>query len=78
MADFDWIGDKSAIVIKRTDATAVYINPDNDIVIRQENLMEEDNVIIIPRSSVRAIISALESALNEVVDTEPQTVSQAA
>jgi len=53
---------KESIVVPSVQAVAVYANTDGDIVIRQQNPMgEEDAVIVVPRSSVGAIIKALKA-----------------
>jgi hypothetical protein len=52
MADsYEW--ESEDIVVKRTERTAVYINTEGDLVIRQEDLVtRRDMVIVIPRGSV--------------------------
>jgi hypothetical protein len=52
MADsYEW--ESEDIVVKRTERTAVYINTEGDLVIRQEDLVtRRDMVIVIPRDSV--------------------------
>jgi len=64
--DWDWSLKESAgdIVVPSVDAIAVYQNQQQDVVIRQQNsLGEDDHVIIIPKSNVRAVIKALQASL---------------
>jgi len=63
---YDWSGENPAVVIARQDAVAVYLNPDNDIVVRRQADWpdEDDDVfIVIPRSAARRFIEALERLL---------------
>lgn len=60
MGEFSWM-DRSAIAIERVDAIAVYQNEDGNIVIRQQNFDDEDDVIIIPCSRVNDLITAIKT-----------------
>jgi len=63
-SDMQWYGpDASAdIVVKSVQAIAVYTNTSGDIVIRQQDpLNDDDSVIVIPRSSVSALVKALKA-----------------
>ena len=54
------------MVVHRQDAVALYLNPDNDIVIRREADWPDeadDAVIVIPRAAARRFIEALERLL---------------
>jgi formylmethanofuran dehydrogenase subunit D len=60
--DWNWNNEdeKLSTVVPSVDAVAVYENSHGNVVIRQQNQMgDEDSVIIIPRSSVPAIVKAL-------------------
>jgi len=61
-SDFKWYGEDADpnIVIPSTQAIAVYRNPANDLVLRQEDPNGgDDSVIVIPRFAVRAITKAM-------------------
>ena len=64
--EFSW-NDTEAIIVKRTDAIAVYSNPEGNIVIRQEGIDYGDDpgdqVIVIPRDRVSDVIEALSKEL---------------
>jgi hypothetical protein len=58
--DFDWVADKSDVVIPEQPATAVYVNLQGEIVIRQQCLDGDDDPIIRLRpENVGALIAAL-------------------
>ena len=64
---FNWSGEDPEVVIARQDAVAVYLNPDNDIVIRRQADWpdeDEDAFIVIPRSAARRFIEAIERLLH--------------
>jgi len=63
---YDWTSENPSVVIQRQDAVAVYLNPDNDIVIRrQADWPDEDDdaFVVIPRAAARRFIEALERLL---------------
>lgn len=63
--DWDWYGDseRESIVVQEVSAVAVYQNPQGDIVIRQKSgITDEDSLIVIPPSSIDALIKALREA----------------
>lgn len=59
--------DNDAVIIKRTDAVAVYANAQGNIVIRQEGsgIGDEphDQIVVIPKSRAQDVIKAIESEL---------------
>ncbi len=57
-SDIDWHEDES-VVVKSVSAVAVYTNTRGELVIRQENSMEEDQVIIVPMEQAKAIEKAI-------------------
>lgn len=63
--EFSWRNE--AVIVKRTDAIAVYTNPHGDVVIRQEGTglgdNGEDQIIVIPYERVQDIIAALSKEL---------------
>ena len=62
MSDFDWDDVKSDLICKTVGAIAVYENPNQDIVIRQENTNvyeDEDSFVVVPRDKVLALIHKL-------------------
>lgn len=64
--NWDWNAEDSQedIIIKRVCAVAVYQNPSEDIVIRQEDpLGDEDQVLVIPKEYARALIKAISDIL---------------
>ena len=65
--DFDWTEFKGEEVVRSTRAIVVYLNPDNDVVIRQEAPMYTDDEpwIVIPRVDVAKLIAKLKQ-LSEV------------
>jgi hypothetical protein len=65
--EFSW-QDNEAVIIKRTDAIAVYTNHDGDIVvIRQEGMglgdNPDDQIVIIPRERAQDVIAVLSKEL---------------
>ncbi len=59
--DFDWNEFKGEEIVRSTRAVVAYLNPDNDIVIRQEAPMynDEEPWIVIPRANVANLIDKL-------------------
>jgi hypothetical protein len=66
--NFSW-DDSECIVMKSSAGIAVYANPSNDVVIRQERMddtfWERDPFIIIPRERVKDVIAALQREIEE-------------
>jgi hypothetical protein len=63
--EFDWLSndDKESVVVPSVQAVAVYNNGQGDVVIRQQDGMgNEDQVIIIPRSTAKAVAKAIADA----------------
>lgn len=63
---YDWTSENPSVVIQRQEAVAVYLNPDNDIVIRrQADWPDEDDdaFVVIPRAAARRFIEALKRLL---------------
>lgn len=64
--EFSWQREE-AVIIKRTDAIAVYRNSAGDVVIRQEGTgfgdNPDDQIVVIPRERVQDVISALSKEL---------------
>ncbi len=61
---FSWVTSKESVAIPRVDAIAVYTNPENDVVIRQQDSMDyDDAVIVIPRDRVNDLIAVLKREL---------------
>jgi hypothetical protein len=53
---------KESIVVKSVEAIAVYTNELGDIVIRQQNMMGDDDYFVsFPKSSINALIKALKA-----------------
>jgi hypothetical protein len=70
--DFDWNPDREIIVVRSQPAIAVYLNPHDDLVIRQEGHYgpDEDQWIYITKSSVPKVVQAmLEAAGFETANT---------
>jgi hypothetical protein len=63
-SEFSWADDDDSIVVRPADAIAVYTNPHGDLVIRQQNLTDEDSVVIVPKDYVNAIVEALTREVN--------------
>ena len=62
----DW-NDSASVLIQPVEAVAVYINPNNDVVLRQQNaLLDDDSVVIIPKQHINLLISRL-MAIKEAV-----------
>lgn len=59
--------EKEKTVIQHVDAIAVYVNNDNNIVIRQEDPMgsNEDKWIVVPRAQVETLIAAMRREMDE-------------
>lgn len=52
MSEFEWNGiDADSVIVPQIQQTAVYLNQSNDIVIRQKNILEDqdDHYIVIPK-----------------------------
>lgn len=65
MADWDWKLNES-VVVESVQALAVYTNTGGSIVIRQQDSMgEDDDVVIVPRQHVSALIKALKAELKK-------------
>jgi hypothetical protein len=59
-SDFDWIADRSDIVIPEQPATAVYVNPAGAIVVRQQSLDgNDDQAITLRPENLPTLIAAL-------------------
>ena len=72
--DFDWQNlDEEAKVVNEARETAVYLNPRNDVVIRQRANWpdeREDPFLLIPLYRVQALIDRLDALLLEAHRTE--------
>lgn len=62
--DFDWC-DKSYVAIPNVSAIAVYQNDNDEVVIRQQNMIDEDSVIVLPKEQLYSLIKALERVETE-------------
>lgn len=59
--DFDWSKNDS-VVVPTMEGVAVYTDQDGDIVVRQQNIMgDEDAVVIISRGSAAKIAKAIQA-----------------
>jgi hypothetical protein len=65
--EFSW-RDANSIVVHSVSAIAVYMNPDGDVVIRQQATQygEDDPFIVIPRDRVPQILEAIGKTADEV------------
>lgn len=66
MADWNWHGEdeKSSTVVKPVSAIAVYRNVNDEIVIRQQSpLGDEDAIVVVPPEHANALIAGIEAAL---------------
>lgn len=61
--EFKWGEDDT--VIHSVSAVAVYRNARGDAVIRQENSMDEDEMVIVPVAYLDVIIAALRAILDD-------------
>jgi hypothetical protein len=60
---FDW-SDKKALVVRRVDAIAVYMDSEGDIIIRQQHPdVPIDSVITIPAQHAYSVIEGLQRQL---------------
>ena len=68
---FDWT-DADDVIIPAVSAVAVYLNVDNDIVIRQNPYpwQDEDALIIIPKTHIRRLIDKLTQLAAHNTSTE--------
>lgn len=64
MKDWDWNSDeaKDSMAVESVRGVAVYTNAQDQVVIRQEafGLGDEDQVIVLPRAAIEALILALQ------------------
>lgn len=61
--DWSWHDqeNKDLIVVPAVEALAIYENPNMDIVIRQQDVMgEEDQLVIIPKTHLKSVIKRLQ------------------
>jgi hypothetical protein len=60
--EFSW-EDKTIVVFKSTRGVAVYLNPDDDVVIRQQAgpLDNDDAILVIPRGQLKELVIALQN-----------------
>lgn len=65
--DFKWDdSSESAIVFRSVDAIAVYRNKADDIVIRQQSRIgEDDSFIVLPEKAMEELILALQNELKD-------------
>jgi hypothetical protein len=68
--DFDWggVAAEGGKIVNQARETVVYLNPDNDVVIRQRKNWpdeQEDPFLVIPLYRVRALIDRLDALLLE-------------
>jgi hypothetical protein len=63
--DFSW-SDTNSVVVEPVEAIAVYRNPKGAIVIRQQDTMGgDDMVVIIPQSRLQDVILALQNQVDD-------------
>jgi hypothetical protein len=55
---YDW-KDATCTVIHQQDAIAVYLNPNDQVVIRQHGWPDEDNRVVISKECLEALIDRL-------------------
>lgn len=69
--DFDW-NDKDSVIIRAVGAVAVYLNQNDDVVIRQQQdwNSDEDSLVIVPRAQLRPLIEALQAELEDGVQNK--------
>lgn len=65
--DFSWTDDKDAIVLHEQPATAVYINGDSFIVIRQNNWPDDDSYIVIDPQNAALLACVLDEKAREAI-----------
>ncbi|QOJ19969.1 MAG: hypothetical protein HRU77_04225 [Gammaproteobacteria bacterium] len=67
--DFKWTDDDS-VCISKVNAVAVYVNVRNEVVIRQQDdLGDDDQLIIIPLEHVDALIFKLKQVVKELKES---------
>lgn len=64
--EFDW-SNKENIVVPRQGAVAVYLNPNNDLVIREDGEMQDDHYVVISRQHVNLVLKRHKGADEGVV-----------
>jgi hypothetical protein len=69
---FDW-SDDPAIVLRRRDAVAAYINCDGDVCILQQQHIEDDISIVIPREDAEYFASRIAVLAQNTADGGPQS-----
>jgi len=58
---------KRPVVIRPVEAIAVYRNPKDDVVIRQQDILGgEDSFVIVPQDRLSELILALQNHLDDV------------
>jgi hypothetical protein len=68
MSDWDWNGkdEQAVVVVPPVQALAVYTNEAGNVVIRQQDMyQDEDDVVVVPKSHLPALIKALQEHLEE-------------
>jgi hypothetical protein len=57
--DFDWYGDSESVVIRHQPAIAVYLNPHDEVVIRQEGQYDDGHWIYVTRANALKVAEAI-------------------
>lgn len=70
--DFDWNRMDAPVVLQQQRKTAIYMNPADDVVIRQEADWDEENdpFIVIGAQNLRRVIARLTELADELEDGE--------
>jgi hypothetical protein len=70
--DFKWTDDDS-VIIRGYGDLAVYFNPRGDIVLRQQNMMDDDSIVVFAREHADTVIEAIKRAVAEAIEEQPRS-----
>lgn len=68
--DFDWIERDDEVVIRHQHQTAVFVNDEGSVVIRQWQWPQDDQAVIITAKNLPVLIARLQAAMAEVAAFE--------
>jgi len=57
--DFDWYGDSESVVVRHQPAIAAYLNPHDEVVIRQDGQYDDDHWICVTKDNAVKVAQAI-------------------
>lgn len=69
--EFSWRDDADAVVVRRQEPIAIYLNSDGAVVIRQEDQWNDDDpIIVVQCSNAQAVADALLAAARQAMEIQ--------